>query len=208
MIRPSAALAGALITLVAPSLASADPALKTEFACTASGESSGISGTGFPADSILVMDLGGTSYSYDTDAVGSFSGSFTPYSEIFTPKSITLKVEDRYKQPGVSATTQVLVVKTGSNFPLNGKPSGVATWRFAGFWQGNSKPIYGHYRYMGRTLADFRFGKPSGPCGILKVKAKRLPVRPRPGSWTLQLDQKKKYSPTTKYYYSKAFTVF
>ena len=45
-------------------------------------------------------------------------------------------------------------------------------------------------------MKNYRFGKPTGACGTLAVRARRMPM-PRAasarGTWTLQLDQRRHY---------------
>ena len=58
-----------------------------------------------------------------------------------------------------------------TNAPLSGRPRQKTTWHFSGFPSGTA--IYGHYRSHGRTIKNYRFGKPTGPCGTLTVRARR-----------------------------------
>ena len=47
-----------------------------------------------------------------------------------------------------------------------------------------------------RQVKNYRFGKPTGPCGTLSVRARRVPVSSsslHSGTWTLQLDQRRHY---------------
>lgn len=71
-------------------------------------------------------------------------------------------------------------------------PKSVRTWSFSGFPAGST--IYGHFRLGGRTLANHRFGKTTGACGLLHARAAGIPVaKLRAGTWTIQLDTAKTY---------------
>ena len=80
----------------------------------------------------------------------------------------------------------------------NRSPKAKRRWRFSGFSPG--KPIYGHFRFKGRTRGTFRFGNATGACGELTRMAAGIPVKGRipAGKWVVQVDQRKRYSSTTK----------
>jgi hypothetical protein len=48
-------------------------------------------------------------------------------------------------------------------------------------------------------VKNYRFGRATGPCGTLTVRARRVPVstsRLRTGTWRLQLDNRRTYRRT------------
>jgi hypothetical protein len=66
------------------------------------------------------------------------------------------------------------------------------TWYFSGFRRG--KFIYAHYLHK-KPAAQARFGRATGPCGLLKVKARFYPGgHPRFKTYTVQIDDSKRYS--------------
>ena len=77
-------------------------------------------------------------------------------------------------------------------------PQAKRTWKFSGLFQNPGKPIYGHFRFGGKTRANYRFGKPTGPCGLLSKRAPGIPARSRAGTWTIQIDQNRAYKPNEK----------
>jgi hypothetical protein len=111
------------------------------------------------------------------------------------PSSIanyTLKVEDFN-----DATQNTTVSYQVTNFALDrgtaSNPRTKRTWRFAGFPTGAT--IYGHFRYKGKTVANYRFGKASGPCGLLSTRARGIPVRRiHTGTYNVQIDTNKTYN--------------
>jgi hypothetical protein len=70
----------------------------------------------------------------------------------------------------------------------------VVKYTFAGF--APEKPIFGHY-FRGKRLAvTHKFGKASGPCGILQTKAKLFPGNgPANATYKVQFDDSKKVNP-------------
>jgi hypothetical protein len=118
-----------------------------------------------------------------------------PLVTTIRPKVVTVTATIP-SNPAFTASVRFPVIRDLiiSNAPLSGRPRQKTTWHFAGFLGGTA--IYGHYRYHGRTVKNYRFGRPTGPCGALSVRARRVPVpssRLRSGTWTLQLDQRRRY---------------
>jgi hypothetical protein len=56
--------------------------------------------------------------------------------------------------------------------------------------------VFGHYTYAGQERATVWLARPKAPCGTFAVRRRQIPSRnPRPGLWTLQVDQQSAYSP-------------
>ena len=142
---------------------------------------------------------GGASGLATADAAGNFVTSVTaPFVRTIAPEVVTVTATG--PAPGFVASTQFPVIRDFllTNAPVSGRPRQKTTWRFAGFPVGRT--IYGHYRVGGRTLKNYRFGRATGPCGTLTVRARRVPVptsRLRSGTWRLQLDNSSTYRRTT-----------
>jgi hypothetical protein len=69
--------------------------------------------------------------------------------------------------------------------------------RFVGRGFTAMRPVYGHYVFAGMLRRTVRLGWPSGPCGTFNVRRRQIPLEdPRDGSWTLQVDQQRAYSPS------------
>ena len=78
--------------------------------------------------------------------------------------------------------------------PRKARPSSRVLFRGRGFT--GAGPVYGHYRYKGKTRKTVTF-KPKGPCGTFSQRKKQIPVsRPGTGQWLLQFDQQKRYART------------
>jgi hypothetical protein len=197
MKRRFAAVAGATATaaaLVAPAAANAS-ALAVQGACFVSGAPVPVTGSGFTPGAPVSIG-GGAFGSTVADAAGNFTASVSaPPVTTVAPRTITISGTDGGNPANASATQfQVVARVFNTNAPLNGRPRQTTTWHFSGFPPGTA--IYGHYRFHGRTMKNFRFGKPTGVCGTLTVRARRMPMpasRIRRGTWTLQLDQRRHY---------------
>jgi hypothetical protein len=152
-----------------------------------------VTGSGYTPSSTATVVLGPTSVTAPTDGSGAFTATLRP------PKT-TLKHPGAQQlaligtdAAGVVATTPVNLAKAGvDGFPSSGRPHQRITWNLAGL--AGNKPIYGHWRIRGRTRADHRMGVPKGPCGVLHVRARQIPVKHiRFGTWLVQFDFNRHY---------------
>jgi hypothetical protein len=163
-----------------------------------------ITGSGFAPNSAVLINGGDTPITVATGPDGSFSLPYrTPFQGSFTPRTLTLSATDR-TDPTLTANVTFQVVSFGSNAPVDGNPTQVTTWQFAGF---PGRTIYGHFRFRGKTIVNYRFGKAQGACGTLVKRARRLPARVRKGTWTLQIDASPYFNPKTRPAFAGSFTV-
>lgn len=193
--------------LVAAGTASASAAtLAVPAACLPSNEIVQMAGSGFSPNATIPITGLPTATNGFSDATGAFQDTFlTPNNQSYTPQAVTLTATDP-NDPAITATAAFQVVKFGSNAPLSGRPTAKTTWRFAGFNSG--QPIYGHFRYHGKTVRNYRYGTAKGACGTLVARARRLPAKSRRGTWTLQIDNRKSYSSTTRPAFRTSFTIY
>jgi hypothetical protein len=56
--------------------------------------------------------------------------------------------------------------------------------------------VYAHYLYKGHLRRTVTLARtPTAPCGTFSVRRRQIPVKhPRTGTWTLQVDQQRRYS--------------
>ena len=191
-VRSAAVLAAAAVALAAPAAARA-ATITASGTCFVSSRKIAITGAGFTAGSQVRIG-GGVFGSALADGAGNISTTVSaPAVSTIAPKRVAITASDGTNSGGatVSIIRDVLV----TNAPLSGRPRQKTTWHFAGFPSGTA--IYGHFRWHGRTIKNYRFGRPTGPCGTLSVRARRIPVPAsslHSGTWTLQLDQRHQYS--------------
>ncbi len=189
--RLAAGLA-ATAALAAPAAADA-ASIGAQGTCFVSGQPVPIAGAGFTPGAFA--SLGGDAFgSGQADGAGNLAAPVSaPTVSTIAPRTITITATDS-ANPANTAATQFPVVRDllVSNAPVSGRPRQRTTWRFAGFAPG--RPIYGHFRFDGRTRRNYRFGVAVAPCGTLVVRAPRVPVRSlRSGRWILQVDQHRTY---------------
>jgi hypothetical protein len=189
-----AAAAGVAAALAVPTAAHAST-IAVGGACFVSGNPIAFTGAGFtPGASVSIT--GGVFGSTVADPAGNIAATVSaPFVNTVAPKRVAITVTDNAAPANrTGAFVPVIARVFNTNAPLNGRPRQKTTWRFSGFPAGTA--IYGHYRFGGRTIKNYRFGKPTGPCGTLVVRARRMPIsssRIRRGTWTLQLDQRQHY---------------
>jgi hypothetical protein len=189
-----AAMAGMVAAFAAPAAAHA-ATVGVQGACFVTGGPIGVTGGSFTPNAGVSIG-GGAFGSTVADAAGNISAQIAaPFVNTVAPRTITITATDT-ANPANAASVQFPVIARvfNTNAPLNGRPRQKTTWHFSGFPAGTA--IYGHYRFHGRTMKNYRFGKPTGACGTLVVRARRMPMpssRIRRGTWTLQLDQRRHY---------------
>jgi hypothetical protein len=78
--------------------------------------------------------------------------------------------------------------------PQRARPSKRVTFRGRGFTGPGG--VYAHYLFKGRLRRTVTLTSAvAGPCGTFKARRRQIPVRhPRTGTWTLQVDQQRRYS--------------
>jgi hypothetical protein len=78
--------------------------------------------------------------------------------------------------------------------PHRARPSKRVTFRGRGFTGPGG--VYAHYLFKGRLRRTVTLTSAvAGPCGTFKARRRQIPVRhPRTGTWTLQVDQQRRYS--------------
>ncbi len=190
-VRSAAVLAAAAVALAAPAAAQA-ATITVSGTCFVSSRQIAITGAGFTAGAQVTIS-GGVFGSALADAAGNISTTVSaPAVTTIAPRQVAITASDGTNSGG--ATVAVIRDVLVTNAPLSGRPRQKTTWHFSGFPSGTA--IYGHYRWHGRTIKNYRFGKPTGPCGTLTVRARRIPVASsslHAGTWTLQLDQRQHY---------------
>jgi hypothetical protein len=199
--RPSLATLAVVAPLAAPVAAQAGT-VTLDRACYVEGQPMVASGAAFPPGAALT--LGGTSAfpGAVADPMGSFAIGLTAPAPARTgarPSSVThatLAVTDP-ADPTQTASVPYAVANFDVDRGQSRDPRSVRTWYFSGFPAGST--VYGHFRLKAKTMANHRFGKVTGACGLLHARAAGIPVTPlRTGTWTVQLDGSKHYKSTTR----------
>ena len=192
-LRMAAALVAAG-ALAVPAAADAS-GIAVQGACFVTGAPVSVTGFGFTPGAPVSIG-GGAFGSTVADPSGNIAATVSaPVVSTVAPRTISISATDGANPANVAGARFPVIRRIfNTNAPLNGRPRQKTTWHFAGFPAGTA--IYGHYRFGGRTMKNYRFGKPTGPCGTLTVRARRMPLpasRILRGTWTLQLDQRRHY---------------
>jgi hypothetical protein len=212
LLRRLAPLGIAACALAFPAAASAGT-LTTPHPCGEQGEFASISGSGFSPEISLSFTGEKGEASTLPDESGVFSNALVgmPDSGSYVPKTVTINTVDQVNAAN-NTSIQLMYVKYGSNLPVGGKHGAIVTWQFAGFPTGAT--IWLHFRraHNGpfRTIKDIKLGQAAGPCGTLRKRMARVPVKnpPRGGDWFVQADTKARYSSNTNtYYWYKSFNL-
>lgn len=156
---------------------------------------------GFTPNSMITLEGDGIYRTVTADAVGNATVTFAApllASSDPTSKQFIVNASDDAPTP-LRAFTRFR--STNLAFGTTGgvrSPKARRTWTFSGLQPG--KPIWGHFRFGGKTRASYRFGVAGSPCGELTVKAPGIPVKGRinTGRWNIQIDQQKLFNPATK----------
>lgn len=204
MPRPIARFTGTLLLaagLLAPAVAAAAPAVSVAPACQLVRFGLTASLTGFTPNSTVRLTGDEIAATGVADAAGRVQLPFlAPALATAGPGSqaFTLTATDDAAAP-LSATTTfraanfAFATGTGTRPPRSRR-----RWSFSGLTPG--RPVYGHFRFGGRTRGTYRFGVAAGPCGELTVQAPAITATGRipAGRWSIQIDQRKVYNAATK----------
>lgn len=169
--------------------------------CYVTGDPVTVTGTGFTAGALVSLgaDVRGSGVADPTGRV--VIATTAPTVGGVGPRTVSVDATDGANPANTApaVTFRAVPQLLFGNYAqaINGRPRQRTTWRFVGFQR--ARPIYGHFRLRGRTSRSYRFGVARGICGTLTVRARRVPVRVvRPGVWTLQVDQSRRYSARTE----------
>jgi hypothetical protein len=206
--------AGALLAcLPALPVATAGAAtLATDAACYVPGTQVNVTGTGFGATNAVFVEGPQMFASTPGDAAGSIATAVkAPSNGAFIApgyKTFTLKATDQVTGVNASVSFDVANLTFATSGGIK-SPSTKRIWNFSGFIQQPGKPIFGHFRNGGRTYANYRFGVPTGRCGMLRKRAPGIPSkRLRTGKWLIQVDYEPRYHRNTSPRVTSSTTVF
>lgn len=130
-----------------------------------------------------------------TDAVGDISATVAaPYQED-GEREFTVTVREPLNPMSVVSATSRVTALSAELRPRQARPSRRVRFRGRGFTDDRS--IFAHYVYNDRVRKTVRLAEPRGDCGRFSVRRRQIPIsRPRTGDWTLQIDQRRRYSET------------
>jgi len=200
----------ALLFLAAAAPAAAAPALAPLDACYVSDgpapnqrETVSLTGTGFtPAghvvlllDNQLLEDDAGATLVGQADANGTVRATVpAPYQDI-GERPFTVQMKEIENTMNVATASSMVTNLSVTLRPKRARPSRKVRFSGRGFTE--TAPIWGHYLFGGKVRRTIRLARrPAGVCGVFHATRRQIPVRdPAVGRWTLQVDQRRRYTP-------------
>ena len=133
--------------------------------------------------------------STQADGAGNFlvSAFPAPFKSFRTQEQdFGLFAEDR-SNPSLNALTRFRQVRYGVTVsPRRARPSRRVRYTVRGFVPGRN--VYMHFRFAGKTRRTVKLGRPAAPCGKKSRRMRLLPTRVRYGTWTVYVDQRRRFS--------------
>jgi hypothetical protein len=203
---PPVALIGAVLAVLAV-LAAAPPALAAPVldplhrcyvsADAAQRELVSVRATGFSGGAYVDALIDGelqTQTGVQADASGRIEAEIPAPFQARGQRPFRLDLVER-GNPANTVTGTAKVTALGVRLkPRRARPSQVVRYRGRGFL--DQRPVFAHYLYDGRVRRTVRLGTPRHACGVFAARARQLPIRrPRLGTWTVQIDQERRYGP-------------
>jgi hypothetical protein len=163
-----------------------------------------LTGSGFTPGSEVTVSSDGRALGTDTaDANGNIDGELDVASPTERVKTYTATEQSN---PANTASTQLRVSPFGVNIaPRNGPPTQRLRIVARGFTTG--RQLYAHV-VRGRQRTNLRVGRLRGPCRRLRVRRRIFGGNARPGTYTVQFDTRRRYSPRTPVRVRFRVTVF
>jgi hypothetical protein len=168
--------------------------------CFIEQEQIGASGAGFTPGAQVAFAFDGVAAEFGS---ASLTGSI--FQQLTAPTlddgllvhTFNLTATDQ-NNPANVGSVPVIVTRFGAAIhPAQAPPGRRVKFAIRGMPPG--KQVYLHYVLHGRVRLTVALGTPAGPCGTLNVKRRYFPIhRPAAGTWSLQFDQRKRYSSTTR----------
>jgi len=158
-----------------------------------------IRATGFAGGSTARLTIDGQPVpggeALQTDASGSLNLSPESVPAPFVAQgtrefSVTLtQVDDEANTATVTSKSTALGVSVK---PRRARPSQRIRFKGSGFT--GDKPVYAHYVFKNKLRKTVRMARKTGTCGGWTAHKPQIPVdEPKPGLWTVQFDQSKRF---------------
>jgi hypothetical protein len=197
-----ASVAGVLA--LAPGAQAATVSVDPQKPCYRTGETIGMSGSGFtPGGPVDISSDGRSIGGTRADGAGNFDGDLQVASPSQRVKTYT--ATDR-SNPANNASTSLTVSPFDVNIaPRNGPPGRRLRIVARGFTTGRT--LYAHV-VRGRSRSNVRVGRLRGACRRLRVRRRIFRGTARPGTYIVQFDTRRRYSPDTRVRIRFRVTVF
>jgi hypothetical protein len=129
------------------------------------------------------------------DGAGMVTGSVpAPYIQ-FGVHRFTLRLTEQANQNDSASTIGWVTALSIEQIPAQARTRARVRFKGRGFI--GTGPVYAHYVYKGHSHKTVRVALPHGGCGAFSRKMRQFPFRhsPKVGTWTIQFDQQRHYTP-------------
>jgi hypothetical protein len=198
-VRILAATALVLGILAAPAAAATLDPLKPCYVSAGTGddrrEGVDLHGAGFtPGGMVDIFIDGVPAASGPVDSVGEVGARVLAPFQREGERDFTITVAERNNPANVvTVTTRVTALRVTLS-PREARPTAKVRYRGSGFTA--DAPVFAHYLYAGAVRKTVRLVRRPEACGAFAVRRRQIPVRPRVGNWTVQIDQQQTYTAT------------
>jgi hypothetical protein len=196
--RLAAALVVALLALPAAARAATLDPLKACYVSVTEQTREGIDigGTGFTPGSTVDLSVdGAVQRTVLADAAGNLPAQVlqAPHQAAGQRPFSVVAAERGNAADTVTLASNVTALNLGVQ-PRRARPSKPVTFRGRGFTGGGR--VYAHYLFKGKVRRTVTLAAATkGPCGTFAARRRQIPVKhPKTGTWTLQVDQQRRYS--------------
>jgi hypothetical protein len=196
--RLAAALVVALLALPAAARAATLDPLKACYVSVTPETREGIDvgGTGFTPGSTVDLSVdGAVQRTVQADPAGNLPAQVlqAPHQPKGQRAFPVAAVERGNAANAVTLTSNVTALNLGVQ-PRRARPSKRVTFRGRGFT--GAGRVYAHYLFKGKVRRTVTLAASSkSPCGTFAARRRQIPVKhPKTGTWTLQVDQQRRYS--------------
>lgn len=193
--RLAAGLTALAATLAGPATAQAATlSVSPVKPCYRTGETIGMSGTGFTPDGQVSLAADGEEFATTpADSTGSFAGGLQVASA--TERVKTYSATDQANTAN-TASVQLRISPFDVNVaPRSGRPGRRLRIVARGFTTG--RRLWAHV-VRGRSRTHVRVGRLRGACRRLRVRSRIFARGTRPGVYIVQFDTRRRYSPDTR----------
>jgi hypothetical protein len=202
-VRLLAVTALALAATTAPAAAATVEPLKPCYVSAGDAveerENVSIVGEGFtPGEPVDILVDGILIVSPTADAMGGIRGAIDAPPRESGAAPFTVVVRDQI-DPATAVTLRSRVTDLDVQMrPRTAQPSELVRLRGRGFTR--AAPVWAHYVFDDEEQRTVRLARRSrGRCGTFDIRGRQIPIdNPRSGDWTIQIDQRRRYSPTPR----------
>jgi hypothetical protein len=199
-VRILAATALILGILAAPAAAATLAPLKPCYVSAGTGqdrrEGVDLNGAGFTAGAVVDIFIDGVPALSDVpvDSVGDVKARVVAPFQREGERDFTITVAERNNPANVVTVTSRVTALRVTLSPREARPTAKVRYRGSGFTA--DAPVFAHYLYGDVVRKTVRLVRRPEMCGAFDVRRRQIPVRPRVGNWTVQIDQQQTYTAT------------